>query len=79
MPFPDAAERLRLWQAALARRGARLDAAELEALARDFPFTAAQIERVAALAGGGAGAALRQEAERRSVLIASQRSGAEID
>jgi len=78
VPFPDAAERLRLWQAVLARRGARPEPAELEALARDFPFTAAQIERVAALAAG-TGPALRQEAERRSVLIANQRSGAEVD
>ncbi|HWO20612.1 MAG TPA: AAA family ATPase [Kofleriaceae bacterium] len=78
VPFPDVAERLRLWQGMLARRGARVEPAELEALARDFPFTAAQIERVAALAGEG-GPALRQEAERRSVLITNQRSGVEVD
>jgi ATPase family associated with various cellular activities (AAA) len=78
VPFPDAVERLRLWQVVLARRGAHAEPAELEALARDFPFTAAQIERVAALAGAG-GPALRQEAERRSLLITNQRSGAEVD
>lgn len=77
VPAPDAAERLRLWRAAIARRRAAIGADELEALARDFPFTAEEIERVAALAPGDA-AGLRQEAERRAALVSGPRAG-EVD
>ena len=77
VPAPDAAERLRLWRAVLARGGLPIAAAELEALARDFAFTAEEIERVAALAPGDA-AGIRLEAERRAALVSGPRAG-ELD
>jgi hypothetical protein len=91
VPAPDAAERLRLWRAALGGRGShdrgdpqggrgshdRIEPAELEALARDFAFAADEIERVVALAPADA-AGLRREAERRASLAGGPRAG-EVD